>query len=68
MPIYEYKCPECQNGFEILCRSLTKSDRFEICPECGCEKATRVVSRIGSVRAVHEGNPSSCGTTDSGFS
>jgi putative FmdB family regulatory protein len=68
VPIYEYKCPECGNGFEKFCRSQIQSDRLQTCPECGHEKASRVLSRVGSVRAGRQGNESSCGPAGSGFS
>ena len=68
MPIYEYKCPECGAGFEKFCRSSNQGDGQQACPECGCEKAGRVLSRLGSVRAGSEGSASSCNTASSRFS
>ena len=67
MPIYEYKCPECGVGFEKLCRSSSQSERQQTCPKCGCDKAGRVVSRVGSVRTGGGSEPS-CGPVNSGFS
>ncbi len=68
MPIYEYKCPECGSGFEKFCRSLNQGERQETCPKCGCDKAGRVLSRIGSVRIGGGGGDPSCGPANSGFS
>lgn len=68
MPIYEYKCPECGAGFEKLCRSSNQGERQETCPKCGCDKAGRVLSRVGSVRAGREGGAPSCGPASSRFS
>ena len=68
MPIYEYKCPECGAGFEKLCRSWNQGERQQTCPKCGCDKAGRVLSRIGSVRAGGGGGDPSCGPANSGFS
>ena len=68
MPIYEYKCPECGAGFEKLCRSPSYSEREETCPKCGCDKAGRVLSRVGSVRTGSGGGDPSCGPVNSGFS
>ena len=37
MPLFEYKCPTCGNGFEEL---VKKYDDEVFCPECGslCQK------------------------------
>jgi putative FmdB family regulatory protein len=68
MPIYEYKCPECGAGFEKLCRSVSQGEGQESCPKCGCDKAGRVLSRVGSVRTGDGGGDASCGPVNSGFS
>lgn len=43
MPIYEFKCSECETFFEVL---VMKSDEeYEIkCPKCSSAAAERVVS------------------------
>lgn len=44
MPIYEFRCLDCQHIFELL--ELSKEDRVEAkCPECGCDSLERVLSR-----------------------
>ncbi len=68
MPIYEYKCPECGAGFEKLQRSWNQSERQQTCPKCGCEKAGRVLSRIGSVGTGRDGCAPSCAPASSRFS
>ena len=68
MPIYEYKCPECGTAFEKLCRSASQGDDQQTCPHCGCQKADRILSRVGSVRGGSGGGASSCGPAGSGFS
>jgi putative FmdB family regulatory protein len=68
VPIYEYKCPECGKAFERLCRSSNQSDRWQTCPECGFERASRVMSRTNSVRPGSQGNSSGCGPATSRFS
>lgn len=68
MPIYEYRCPDCGNSFERFCRSPSHSDRFQACPECGYEKASRVLSRVASVRTGRQESTASCGPGGSGFS
>ena len=41
MPIYEYRCQECQQTFEEWQKDFT--DRQVPCPVCGC-KAERLIS------------------------
>ncbi|MCG6908572.1 MAG: zinc ribbon domain-containing protein [Deltaproteobacteria bacterium] len=42
MPIYEYRCENCQHEFEKL---MFQGDEERIrCPECGETKTTRVLS------------------------
>ncbi len=68
MPIFEYKCSECEDKFEEL---VSGSDPKVACPKCGSEK----VSRLLSVFAAGSGSSSSssglpCGQSScgSGFS
>ncbi len=43
MPIYEFRCLDCQHVFELL--ELKKEERMEAkCPQCGCESFERVLS------------------------
>lgn len=38
MPIYSYKCTECNHEFDVLC----KYDEWEqTCPKCLCEDTKR---------------------------
>lgn len=41
MPIYEYRCPDCQHQFEAL-QSMS-ADPIRECPECGSDKVARVL-------------------------
>jgi putative FmdB family regulatory protein len=43
VPIYEFKCLECNEYFEILTRSREEEIRME-CPECRSENFERVLS------------------------
>jgi len=44
MPIYEFRCVECENIFEKLL--LNSGEELEMtCPECKSETIERVVSR-----------------------
>jgi len=42
MPIYEYRCDECDCDFEKLV--LSKSDEQIACPQCCEDKVTKLMS------------------------
>lgn len=43
MPIYEFRCNQCNTTFEELC--LTQRDTEEVmCPECNNKKVNRLMS------------------------
>ncbi|MDI6868565.1 MAG: zinc ribbon domain-containing protein [Coprothermobacterota bacterium] len=42
MPIYEYRCLDCQNKFEVL--HLNQEEKEIICPNCGSKNIKRVMS------------------------
>jgi len=42
MPIYEYKCTECQHRLEKL--QKMSDDPLKDCPECGKSSLTKLVS------------------------
>lgn len=48
MPVYEYYCTKCGDGFELLIRSETE-ERDAACPKC----QTRKIERRPSVFAAH---------------
>lgn len=56
MPIYEYECCECQAQFETL---VFRQDEAVTCPECGCEKAERLMSVCGFKSGGDKGSASS---------
>ncbi len=43
MPLYEYKCKECEGEFEALV-SFKDADSGIKCPGCGSEKTDRLLS------------------------
>ncbi|MDI1472314.1 MAG: zinc ribbon domain-containing protein [Thermodesulfovibrio sp.] len=43
MPLYEYKCKQCNITFQVL-KSVNKRDEPEKCPNCGSNQTYRLVS------------------------
>jgi putative FmdB family regulatory protein len=66
MPMYEYKCSECEHQFEELVSSGTVS---VACPKCGSEKTQKLLSVFAASAGSASGAPS-CGSAGcgSGFS
>lgn len=46
MPIYEYQCEQCDEHFEKLVRSSTKTDEIT-CPKCGSGLVRKALSLFG---------------------
>lgn len=44
MPIYEFKCTECEEFFEVIVMGGA-DDSLKGCPKCGSNSFERVVSR-----------------------
>lgn len=44
MPIYEFKCSNCEEFFEVLVMSSNKED-IVACPKCKSEEFERVISK-----------------------
>ena len=45
MPIYEYKCKDCDSKFEVLV--FTQNEKI-VCEKCGSENAERLLSGFAS--------------------
>ena len=66
MPIYEFRCQQCQNVFSHFTRRV--GDPFEPnCPACGSLEAERLISRVAyhrSTERIHEesGDPDKPGS------
>ncbi len=70
MPIYEYKCNNCDKKFEFFHKSI-KSEEHVTCPQCNSSEIVKVFSKFSaSVSSSSSGNysyqqscdtPSSCG-------
>ena len=76
MPIYEYKCRECDLVFEVLKRSRLSESDAERCPGCGGEETDKLYSSFAGMVPVAAGGggcPSAgsgggCGGGQGGFS
>jgi putative FmdB family regulatory protein len=48
MALYEYKCSNCEERFELM-RSMSASDEPAECPECGGAESRRMISNFASI-------------------
>jgi putative FmdB family regulatory protein len=62
MPIYEYRCDECGEKFELLVRSVTRQTA-PTCPKCGSSQVQKNISLfgIGSAGLGGQASAASCG-------
>ncbi len=52
MPIYEYRCHNCQRRVSIWWRTFSEAETGTgHCPRCGGEELSRLVSRVRVVRS-----------------
>jgi putative FmdB family regulatory protein len=67
MPLYEYICNECGEGFEKMVR-FSEADRLPICPNCKSENTHKKISAVASFGSSFSGgsNVSSGGSCGSG--
>jgi putative FmdB family regulatory protein len=63
MPLYEYKCLDCEICFDAL-RSMGDADAPIACPKCGGENTARQISLFSAIgsQGVITGAGSSCGS------
>jgi len=61
MPIYEYRCKECEEVFSQL-RMVSNSDSDIKCVKCGADEVERIISSFSTNAS------SSCTPAGSGFS
>lgn len=67
MPLYEYKCSDCETMFDAL-RDMSEADAPITCPNCGSEETQRAVSlfsAIGSEGVVTSGGSACDGCSPS---
>ena len=48
MALYEYKCSDCEEQFELM-RSMSAADEPAECPECGATESRRMISNFASI-------------------
>jgi len=61
MPIYEYRCMECEEKFEKLVRLSTSTSDIE-CPKCGEQKAEKLISTFcARMSSATVASASACG-------
>jgi putative FmdB family regulatory protein len=48
MPIYEYRCQECQHSFDVL-TSFTQRDKAQVCPNCESRRTRVMVSSFAAI-------------------
>lgn len=48
MPIYEYRCNDCETNFEKLVQSVFSQEAI-ICPQCGGQHVKKAVSLFGGL-------------------
>ena len=49
MPLYDYQCQQCTNGFTELRRSSEMDIQID-CPECGSRETIRSISSFAAER------------------
>ncbi len=61
MPLYEYRCVECETRFDAL-RAMSKLDDPIACPKCGSEHTRRMISLFSAIGddGVITGSGGSC--------
>jgi putative FmdB family regulatory protein len=50
MPIYEYRCEDCNEDFELFVRSVSQQAN-PTCPRCGSRRVKKAVSLLGLGKA-----------------
>lgn len=60
MPIYEYKCQDCEADFEEIVS--VNAEKNPHCPSCNSARTEKKLSIFGSIGSTKRGG-SSCGTS-----
>jgi|YelNatPaOPRAMG01_1025707.scaffolds.fasta_scaffold00123_19 putative FmdB family regulatory protein len=67
MPIYEYRCPDCGEVFELFLRSHSSTEPIR-CPRCGSTAPERILSRFSAAAGSASAATGSGGCASTGFS
>ncbi|HET91717.1 MAG TPA: zinc ribbon domain-containing protein [Chloroflexi bacterium] len=61
MPLYEYRCLDCQTSFDAL-RAMSDADSPIACPQCGSKNTGRKISLFSAIgsEGVIAGAGTSC--------
>ena len=59
MPIFEYKCKDCNSTFELLAKSSNRSEEV-ICPECHSSNNKKLFSAFSTSAASESFPGESC--------
>lgn len=54
MPIYEYRCHDCEGTFDVL-TSFAERDRAQVCPTCESTQTRVLVSTFASLGGDESG-------------
>jgi len=65
MPVYEYRCGQCGNRFDLL-RRMAQADESVACPECQADGARRVLSIFASFSKTADGSTRATAGSDGG--
>jgi len=60
MPIYEYRCADCEKKFEKR-RRMSQADDEIACPECGSKQTSRGLSMFAAFSRGSSGSTTSVG-------
>lgn len=55
MPIYDYKCSDCNTVFEVLV-STANTTETQVCSKCGSRKTSKTIAASGY--RISSGSPS----------
>ena len=61
MPIYEYRCQDCNEPFELFVRS-TSNPPTAVCPQCGSVHVDKAMSAVSALGGASIGAASSAGS------
>ena len=66
MPIYEFRCKECNHKTSIFVRAVS-SPVNAICPACGSRKLARLVTSFGISKSVSDVHTAYSNPNDPGY-